>query len=317
MHQRSTHRSVRSGFTLVELMVVILIISVLSALLTMAVSRGIGAAKRTRNRVEISQLAAAVDAFKAYYKVDYIPSRIYLSESGNGYAGGVQAESLAYLQRLWPRLSFPVDWNGNHKFDTAGNANDLPGNPNGDFFLEGDQCLVFFLGGIPIRDTGVPACTGFSTNPVNPAAHVTPGGGSSKPPFYEFDSSRLVSSSSRKTKPFSSLMLSYLDTYGTSDGNGIRNGYNHQGSVDCLSLGLFPYAQSGTQYLNPSGFQIISAGADMTFGPGSSPQMSPPPFWTPATAGNSAASGRLAQTISPTSMKTCWALLRSINRLRE
>ena len=82
MYQRATARHTRSAFTLVELMVVILIISILSALLVMAVSRGIAAAKRTRNMVEIRQLAAAVDAFKTAYKVDYIPSKLYLSETG-------------------------------------------------------------------------------------------------------------------------------------------------------------------------------------------------------------------------------------------
>src|SRR4051812_4029003 len=119
MHIATTSR-LRRGFTLVELMVVILIISILSALLTVAVSKGIGAAKRTRNMVEIRQLAAAVDAFKVYYKVDYIPSRLHLSETGVGYQGPgggpptpgtIQAESLAYLQRLWPKLSPPFNNN--------------------------------------------------------------------------------------------------------------------------------------------------------------------------------------------------------------
>jgi hypothetical protein len=101
-------------------------------------------------------------------------------------------------------------------------------------------------------------------------------------------------------------MLSYLDTYGSTDGKGnlvtgapyayfssyqTRNGYNRYIGSDCPTLKVFPYAQGSTQYLNPTGFQLISAGADLKFGPGSNPGLSPIPFWTPATAASTAASG--------------------------
>ncbi len=309
MHQRTTSRQTRSAFTLVELMVVILIISVLSALLLMAVSRGIAAAKRTRNMVEIRNLAASVDAFKTYYKVEYIPSRLYLSETGsyNLSFASTQSDSFAYLQRLWPKLTLPstptagwVNWTGS-------------GSGNVTMTLEGDQVLVFFLGGIVVPDpvTGVPSCTGFSTNPSNPSAHLKTGGAVAKPPLYEFDSSRLVLFQHGGSQP--KVMYSYLDTYGTTDGKGgyvsgtpyayfsnygIRNGYNKYASTgvsDCSTLGVWPYAQGfttalGGQYLNPSGFQIISAGVDGKFGPGSS-SLTAPFFWTPATAAGSSASG--------------------------
>ncbi len=228
MLQRSRLRSRRSAFTLVELMVVILIISILSALLTVAVSSAISKGKKTRNQVDISQLTLAVEAFKARYKVDYIPSRLYLSESGKTYqvASGVPvvADSFAYLQRIWPRLGngfnpvtnffvTPIDWNGSGNIETAGNTVSTLTNPNGDMILEGDQVLVFLLGGIPHMDpnTGVCSCTGFAKSPSNPAAHV----GTSIPaenPLFEFDSSRLVN-----IHQGSFFMLSYLDTYGSSD----------------------------------------------------------------------------------------------------
>ena len=219
MVQRPAPRSNRSAFTLVELMVVILIITILSALLAMAASRAIGAAKRTRNQLDIRQLAAAVDAFKTAYHVDYIPSKIVLSENGQIYttlAGApLYSDSLAYLQRLWPRLQFQKM--GNYpSFGTATGKIDPPTGPiAGDVILTGDQCLVFFLGGIPFVDgTGLPTCSGFSTNPANPAAHITPGtpGLAPKPPLYEFDTGRLVFSYNPRAPRF----FSYIDTYGNS-----------------------------------------------------------------------------------------------------
>jgi prepilin-type N-terminal cleavage/methylation domain-containing protein len=308
MLQRSSLTRHRSAFTLVELMVVILIISILSALLTVAVSGAIGKAKRTRNQVDISQLTAAVENFMSSHKVNYIPSKLYLSESGTTYqsASSVKliADSAAYLQRIWPRLSFPVDWNGSGKIETTGNPTSTIANPNGEMILWGDQVIVFLLGGIPAFDpvTGVPSCTGFSKSLSNPAAHLVAGGPAADNPGFEFDSSRLVNAHIDSAR-----MLSYLDTYGTSDGKGTivsgmpyaffssygnRNGYNVYGTSDCQPLGLFPYAQGVNQYLNPTGFQLISAGADLKFGPGTAnPNTAAGPFWTPATASNSAASG--------------------------
>lgn len=318
MYVARTGRSQRPGFTLVELMVVILIISILSALLTMAVTQGIKKAKVTRNMVDLRNLAASVDAFKTFYKVDHIPSKIFLSEKGNYNTGvPILADSLGYLLRIWPKLQFPVDWNGNSFPGDPNNPNPTVANPSGDMLLEGDQCLVFFLGGIPSQDpvTLAWSCTGFSTNPSNPAAHIL-NAGPVKGPFYEFDSSRLVNLP-HPINPAAPRMLSYLDTYGSSDGKGnridgmpylyfsnygSRNGYNRYltNASDCNPMNLalqkspvFPYAQGVNQYLNPTGFQIISAGADKIFGPGTVDPTSTKggPFWTSAAAASSAASG--------------------------
>ena len=70
------------GFTLVELLAVILILAVLIALLLPALN---GALKTARNAAvggEINQLAQALASFKAQYG-DYPPSRIYLAENGD------------------------------------------------------------------------------------------------------------------------------------------------------------------------------------------------------------------------------------------
>ena len=70
------------GFTMVELLAVILILAILIALLLPALN---GALKTARNAAvggEIDQLAQALASFKAQYG-DYPPSRIYLAENGD------------------------------------------------------------------------------------------------------------------------------------------------------------------------------------------------------------------------------------------
>ena len=334
MFQRTRPSCRRSAFTLVELMVVILIISILSALLTVAVSKGITVAKRTRNMTELRQLAAAIDAFKADYKVDYIPSTLVLFSKQSDYTNSSSfqpaTDSYAYLLRLWPRLfaTGDVNWNG-------------LGTKTG-VILKGDQCLVFFLGGIPAFDsaTGAPLCTGFATNPADPSFHIANPTSGGKPtpvkgPYFEFDSSRLA-----LVHKASLPMLSYLDTFGTTNGKGTwlaglpylyfssygtRNGYNKYSSLSFFDsewtsidyggssnpaintvfcppqvqnntsggpLRFFPYAQGVNQYLNPTGYQIISGGPDMQYGQGTlNPTSTAGAFWTPATAANSNASG--------------------------
>ena len=85
-----------------------------------------------------------------------------------------------------------IDWTGNKNpkaFPTAG------------ILLEGDQCLVFFLGGIPGPGGSV---SGFSKNQSNPAL---PDGERFK--FYDFQVSRLKTL--RSGNPFPSYLNPYTD----------------------------------------------------------------------------------------------------------
>ncbi|HZT83507.1 MAG TPA: type II secretion system protein [Gemmataceae bacterium] len=277
----ATRRTGRPGFTLIELLVVIAIIAVLVALTVPAVQKVRQAAIRAKVANDISQLSNAIGAFESHFNVGPPPSRIKLSETGNYdlslNANGqpnnrLDVDSLAYLKKMFPKMQFPVDWNGSGQIEAP--------NAGGDVVLEGDQCLVFFLGGIPTRNPN--GCLGFSTNPRNPAALSSPGDRIG--PFYEFKGNRLAD---LKGNGF----FSYIDAwekgtpgqpYAYFSSYKAAGGYNRYGTSDCPKLGVAPYAESLTptvRYYNNQSFQIICAGADGVFGPGGAlpPGMGAPP----------------------------------------
>ena len=70
----------RAGFTLVELLVVIMIIGILAALLVPAVFSAVTKARVAGARVEITQLEVAITTFKAKYGIEP-PSFVILCEN--------------------------------------------------------------------------------------------------------------------------------------------------------------------------------------------------------------------------------------------
>jgi prepilin-type N-terminal cleavage/methylation domain-containing protein len=260
--RQGSERLSRRGFTLVELLVVIAIIAVLVSLTAAAVMRARLKAYEVQNRNNVQQLSSAVSAFVAKTGVDYIPSAIVLRNDGAYTTSATDVASLAYLKRLWPRLAFPITW--------------CPNDPSGSlapYTLEGDQCLVFFLGGVQVNG----ACFGFSTNATNPM-QATPGT-VFNPPYFDFPSNQLVNPLLAFPKAsYTSPFLTFLDPYNSpyayfsSRGNvgGLANAY----SADCPALGVLPYHDPNTtKFYNPQGFQIISAGYAATI-----LQSVPPPF---------------------------------------
>lgn len=250
----------RPGFTLIELLVVIAIIAVLVGLLMAGVMSARDSGARTKARTEINQFATSIGNFKSKMKVDYIPSRFVLREDTTTYnmAAPLEAESIRYLRDVWPNLGNQIDWNGNGALDP------------GAVTLEGDQCLVFFLGGIR-NSSGLH--TGFSTNAKNPTSASTERIG----PFAEFQAQRLAPRGTAGAAGF----LSYLDPWGAQpyaylSSYGKPNNYNRYGTSDCAGLGVNPYYVTVGRYYNEKGFQIISAGKDRAFGAGPTVPAGPP-----------------------------------------
>jgi general secretion pathway protein G len=329
-------RTVRAGFTLVELLVVVAIIAVLVGLTAAAVMKLTGLGPQVATRTEIGQLETAIADFNREFKISgaYFPSRLKLCEKYGYYdlTKQLDQDSVAFLTQMFPAILRPdlgnpdpnlkgkviwvevgIDWNGN------GVRGDPP-NQGGTVILEGDQCLVFFLGGIPVpKSAGGPGVLGFNSNQHDPAQTT----GSRKGPFFEFNTGRLTNLTlPRPNDPFPAAgkwFYSYGDGYKFSltlpDGSKAfvpyayfssyksRNGYNpyynnpnvpnYEKTIsDCSRLGVWPYAESlnPTRYLKPNSFQIICAGADGTFGPGTDPAN--PYIWTSTTADQINPNGR-------------------------
>jgi general secretion pathway protein G len=295
----------RSAFTLVELLVVITIIIILMSLLLTGINKIWNYVDEVKTTNEIAQISQACEAFKARYG-RYPPSRIVLASStaGNpvGYnnLGGaatdadaqLQRESVEYLQAIFQGID---PNNGSHDW-TGGSG------PAGRYYLEGQECLVFFLGGMRYAGSGF---TGFCTDPTRPTFKIVLSAGSQRVlPFFDFDMSRTtnVNPNSGNTGGF---FLVYLDPYKTpyayfaaraaatnnySTSQNIATwGYTTNTNVllDCFNLigafggdgTAFPFVQNlapGPGVNAPNGriatyhransFQIVSAGKDKVFG---------------------------------------------------
>lgn len=253
----------RAGFTLIELLIVIAILGVLFALAAVGLTKFIGKGAEVTTRKDISELSTAIGLFKTKMQVDWVPSRIVLIENGiytppSAAQAQLYADSAVYLQKVFPGINLTTghDWNGDGAVDPPLNG---AGTPSVAYELEGHQCLVFFLGGIPASNPN--GCLGFSANRRNP----TQAGGERIGPFLEFQPGRLVATNGR--------FLSYIDGYGKQpylyfSAYKSRNGYNRYGVDDNPAMSQGAYFLQAGRYHNPSSFQIISAGDDGAFGQG-------------------------------------------------
>jgi prepilin-type N-terminal cleavage/methylation domain-containing protein len=299
LHRTPPRRS--DGFTLLELMIVIGIILLLISMLIAGISYAFGRADEVKVRHEISSMSSALKQWQTDFSVNVPPpSRIALYQNYSSYTSNqLDTESLAFLFKVWPRVfggpggTVAVNWG--------------PNNQGGNFVLEGEECLIFFLGGRQSTNAaGQWMCTGFATDPTNPMSTAS-GLGQTKGPYYVFDSNRLARAQSIGLQTAANFLV-YVDPFGTnvpyayfSSGKG-KNTYNAYAgapstwtnpgftsppqpaypSYDCPSLfwtdpksgkryEIQPYYQmvnNAPQYYNSDSFQIICAGKDGKFGAG-------------------------------------------------
>lgn len=336
MNRRET-RQRRTGFTLVELLVVIVIIAILVGLLVPAIIVAVRRANDARVSGDIQTLASGLERFKTTYG-EYPPSRVVLNESGiyslDGksatpqqsdytktlsqatYFGTVPAakfgtpdisfgllaeRSQRAIRRFFPRAAAPTttlwhDFNGNGTLDA------------GFIYLEGHECLVFFLGGIPSRTTNSDGTvgfggSGFGKNPLYPFQNAMTAANRTLP-SYEFRGDRLYDADDNDGIPGyrdplgsgnEGNYFAYFAAYGSAGydpndvnlddtfsqafrvGNPVITPGSGTGAASFGNLTTSPSPNPYTSgqpngatavYMNAQSFQLISAGGDSTFGPG-------------------------------------------------
>lgn len=302
----STNRGARrSGFTLIELMVVIVIISILMAFLLPALSGVRRNARIAQVRTEISSLEAAITSFKQKYGVEP-PSQVVLYETAAGW--NADPDSRGKIRQIWPQFDFTLSRN----VDLNGTAGEAPSgsSPNevGKVTLSQGECLAFFLGGIlqrpedsdndGILDSGEDqdsnsklnaivksgsntlrsTPTGFSKNPINPFAL----GGSRDTAVFEFDVARFVDTNGNGYPEFVDPLPSQKNPYlyiSSYEGQGYRSNsalttYEFATAAQASAI---PYPPTGPYLQSVSGttstphkaksFQLVSPGFDGYYGP--------------------------------------------------
>jgi hypothetical protein len=150
-------------------------------------------------------------------------------------------------------------------------------------YLNGAECLVFFLGGRMDTSSGVPVPKGFSKVSSAPFASLAGAQGSRTGFFYEFDSKQLIDLDGDgmyeylDSIPGQQRPIQYFSSYGGTGYRPLGRDVTYQGTATCddevlpNSLKWVYTKNAGTAAsvatpFNPNGFQLISAGLNGEFG---------------------------------------------------
>lgn len=254
----------RPGFTLIELMVVIVIIGILMALILPALASVRRNVQQAAVSTELTQLDQAIASFKARFGIEP-PSSLTIPTSESGWSNVDRQKVLS----IWEQFDFST---------CGGLTGGYPASP---VFLNGAECLTFFLGGMNSGTPSSATLIGFSKNPATPWS--TAGENRDVPFFDGFKSDRLVDVDGDGAVEFLDALpdqktpLLYLSSQGKNyrkanladafdDYDVYDNVADAIASPDDLS---FCYLQSdGKTPHRAQGYQIISPGFDGLYGVG-------------------------------------------------
>jgi len=257
----------RPGFSLIELMVVIVIIAILMALILPALNAARLSARITAVSTEMTQLDQALVTFESKFK-SLPPSSLTIPTSAALWSAADRAKIL----RVWDQFDFSTC--GGLGSTSAGMLGSYPGAP---VYLNGAECLVFFLGGVNSNPTGPPQFIGFATNPqlpwaVYPANRVGP--------FFEnFIADRLVDLDGDGAKEFLDSLPDQSTPYlfFSSQGKSYRKANSatayddfdvHGGPSNPSDMTQIYLGPDGRTPLRDQGYQLISPGLDKLYGIG-------------------------------------------------
>lgn len=279
-------RATRAGFTLVEMLMVIAIIAVLASLLFVGIGRVRRSALKVQaaNDIQQLELSAGTAGFKKDFGMfppshvttpsgvmRFVVPRFVPDTQGNSLAAQQNDRSCELLQRMFPRW-VPTD--GGSGTNQINPPLQLAGE-----YLDPNQCLVYFLGG-PAALNPALGQPGWDV-----ASPYIPAGNTKKGPFFDFPAARVVVPESATNYPKLNNLPNFLDPWGVPYAYFAAGGDNYDGrlffpfgstaadltaasNVYAGSNGMRP-VRMGNKWTNPGKCQIVSAGPNQRFGPGS------------------------------------------------